>query len=89
MPTTKKDKQVNSLRTGAFAKKKVDAEAIEETTKKVYNKTRKTSLNIDELTFKRLKYIAVDKGVSMKELLIPAIEDTIEKHKKRLPAELR
>ena len=88
MPS-KKNNQLDNLRGGTFPKKQIDTAEIEQTTKQVYNKTRKTSLDLDELTFRQLKYIAMTKSVSMKVLIVPAVEDVVKQNIKLLPNELK
>lgn len=92
---TKKEQQAKALR-GSFPKKKnIDGKDVEQTTKKVYKKdpvtgaTRKTSIDLDELTFKRLKYIAMMESTSMKDLITRGVEQVVKSYTDTLPNELK
>ena len=52
-------------------------------------KTRKTSIDLDEKTYMQLKYISMRKETSMKKLMTTGILEVIQKHKDLLPDELK
>ena len=91
---SKKDEQANALRGSLPRKKNLDGNDIDNTTKKVYKQatsggTKKTSIDLDELTFKRLKYIAMMESTSMKELITQGIDHVNKSRRGNFPQELK
>lgn len=92
---TKKEQQAKALRGSLPKKKNISSEDVDKTTKKVYKQTtgsgatRKTSIDLDELTFKRLKYIAMMEGTSMKDLITRGLVEVVKSYRDTLPAELK